>query len=106
MGWIIMLATVGFDDKAAFVTVEIQDVVTDRHLSPELEAPELPVSKQPPKLDLGVGRITAHSTSEAQEAFVSRRLMRCWFHQRLPRLPLTPTLSRREREKCGYERGD
>jgi hypothetical protein len=54
-----VVSAVQLNDQQAFITVEIEDVNSERMLAPELEASELAIAKARPKDSLGISSRSA-----------------------------------------------
>jgi hypothetical protein len=60
----LMLTTVNFDDEFLIERNEIDDVVCDRHLSPELDSVELSTTQSGPEQFFCLGRVAAERSGE------------------------------------------
>jgi len=70
-----MLSAVQFNNQSMLETAEVGDKISDRHLSPELDADQGPISEDAPELELSVGHFPPHGACTIKNYGIGWRLL-------------------------------
>jgi hypothetical protein len=70
-----MLSAVQFNNQPMLGTAEVGDIISDRHLSPEFDADQSPISEDAPELKLSFGHFPPHAACAIENYWIGWRLL-------------------------------
>jgi len=77
---VAVLTSVHLHDELSLEAYEIQNILSERDLSPKLDATQTPISQQEPKLALRVGGNASHCACILAQSRFDRLMVRCVSH--------------------------